>query len=110
MWAWTPSLAVPLHWGGGCFQLCSYPGLSVSPRLASPQCTEDDLRALFSAFGTVLEVNIPRKPGAGAGRGAGRGLGSLGVGAAVLAGFVLREPTSSPCRGALDCRLCLGSS
>ncbi|KFV79658.1 RNA-binding protein 28, partial [Struthio camelus australis] len=28
----------------------------------SAQCSEDDLKSLFSPFGTVLEVNIPRKP------------------------------------------------
>uniref|UniRef100_A0A8D0G504 RNA binding motif protein 28 n=1 Tax=Sphenodon punctatus TaxID=8508 RepID=A0A8D0G504_SPHPU len=38
-------------------------GVSDLPRLLlSPQCSEDDLRALFSPFGAVLEVNIPRKP------------------------------------------------
>ncbi|NXT38033.1 RBM28 protein, partial [Pelecanoides urinatrix] len=26
-----------------------------------PQCSEDELRSLFSPFGTVLEVNVPRK-------------------------------------------------
>ncbi|NXI43027.1 RBM28 protein, partial [Galbula dea] len=31
-------------------------------RNLSFKCSEEDLRALFSPFGTVLEVNIPRKP------------------------------------------------
>ncbi|NWZ58381.1 RBM28 protein, partial [Haliaeetus albicilla] len=31
-------------------------------RNLSFKCSEDDLRSLFSPFGTVLEVNIPRKP------------------------------------------------
>ncbi|NXS39418.1 RBM28 protein, partial [Balaeniceps rex] len=31
-------------------------------RNLSFKCSEDDLRSLFSPFGTVLEVNVPRKP------------------------------------------------
>nr|XP_013811051.1 PREDICTED: RNA-binding protein 28 [Apteryx mantelli mantelli] len=31
-------------------------------RNLSFKCSEDDLKSLFSPFGTVLEVNIPRKP------------------------------------------------
>ncbi|NWH24469.1 RBM28 protein, partial [Grus americana] len=41
------------------------PGAPPAPSLSRPvppQCSEDDLRSLFSPFGTVLEVNIPRKP------------------------------------------------
>uniref|UniRef100_A0A8B9Q090 RNA binding motif protein 28 n=1 Tax=Apteryx owenii TaxID=8824 RepID=A0A8B9Q090_APTOW len=56
-------------WGmcpGRRFQLPPAPHLTpfltrvISP--VSPQCSEDDLKSLFSPFGTVLEVNIPRKP------------------------------------------------
>ncbi|XP_072712630.1 RNA-binding protein 28 [Ciconia boyciana] len=31
-------------------------------RNLSFKCSEDDLKSLFSPFGTVLEVNVPRKP------------------------------------------------
>ncbi|XP_065795727.1 RNA-binding protein 28 [Muntiacus reevesi] len=31
-------------------------------RNLSFKCSEDDLKAVFSQFGTILEVNIPRKP------------------------------------------------
>ncbi|KAG6920995.1 RNA binding motif protein 28, partial [Chelydra serpentina] len=32
-------------------------------RNLSFKCSEDDLKALFSPFGAVLEVNVPRKAG-----------------------------------------------
>ncbi|NXK15182.1 RBM28 protein, partial [Herpetotheres cachinnans] len=65
-------------------------------RNLSFKCSENDLRSLFSPFGTVLEVNIPRKPD-----GKMRGfafvqLGNMLEAAKALRGMNMREIKGRP--------------
>ncbi|XP_025071216.1 RNA-binding protein 28 [Alligator sinensis] len=63
-------------------------------RNLSFKCSEDDLRALFSAFGTVLEVNIPRKPD-----GKMRGFGFVQLRTVLEAGKALKATNMTQIKG-----------